>query len=49
MRGSHERLSSIMSDVDGVTSRFFAFDIEEDELKDKVQKLMKVFKKEKKT
>ena len=48
MRGSHERLSSIMADVEGVTSRFFAFDIEEDELKEKVQKLMKVFKKEKK-
>jgi kinesin family protein 3/17 len=49
MRGSHERLSSIMNDVDGVTSRFFAFDIEEDELKEKVQKLMKVYKKEKKS
>ena len=49
IRSSHERLASTMSDLEKVTSSFFRFDIEEEELKDSVQKLMKIFKKERKS
>ncbi|GMH65116.1 hypothetical protein TrST_g3436 [Triparma strigata] len=49
MRTSHERVTAIMTDLERVTSRFFTFDIEEEELKDSVLKLMRLFKKEKKS
>lgn len=48
MRSSHERLAALMMNIDRVTSRFFTFEIEEEELKDGVTKFIKVFKKEKK-
>jgi hypothetical protein len=48
MRASHEKLSALMMDIDRVTSRFFTFEIEEEELKDVVTKFMKAFRKEKK-
>ena len=38
-----------MTDLERITSKFFTFDIEEEELKDSVQKLMKLFKKEKRS
>ena len=49
IKSSHDRLTKIMSDLEGVTGRFFTFDIEEEELKTKVTSIMKVFKKEKKS
>ena len=48
VKSSHEKLASLMVDIDRVTSRFFTFEIEEEELKDGVQKLLKSFKREKK-
>ena len=48
VKNSHDRLVSIMSDFEGVTSRFFTFDIEEEELKKSVTTIMKVYKKERK-
>ncbi|GMH75445.1 hypothetical protein TL16_g06767 [Triparma laevis f. inornata] len=49
VRTSHESVTAIMTDLERVTSRFFTFDIEEEELKDSVLKLMRSFKKEKKS